>query len=83
MKEESIGLWKHADGDELPEIDREVIALTTCGRVVFAHRPVELWIGKNVDTGEKHTYYPARYGKGQWNAPDILWWLDVEIPKID
>ena len=72
--------WKSADGSELPAIDREVIALTTEGKVVFAHRPKESWDGKNIDTGEVTTYYPERYGAGQWNAPDIKWWLDIEIP---
>ena len=74
--------WKSADGDDLPEIDREVIALTTRGKVVFAHRPVESYIGKDIFTGKKVKRLPARYGVGQWNTPDILWWLDVEIPKI-
>lgn len=72
--------WKSADGSELPAIDREVIALTTEGKVVFAHRPKESWQGKNIVTGEVTTYYPERYGAGQWNAPDIKWWLDIEIP---
>ena len=72
--------WKSADGGELPAIDREVIALTNDGKVVFAHRPKESWQGKNIDTGKVTTYYPERYGAGQWNAPDIKWWLDIEIP---
>ena len=72
--------WKSADGSELPAIDREVIALTTEGKVVFAHRPKESWTGKNIVTGEVTTYHPERYGAGQWNAPDIKWWLDIEIP---
>jgi hypothetical protein len=57
--------WKSADGSELPAIDREVIALTTDGKVVFAHRPKESWQGKNIITGEVTTYYPERYGAGQ------------------
>ena len=72
--------WKSADGSELPAIDREVIALTTKGKVVFAHRPKESWQGKNIVTGEVTTYYPERYGAGLWNAPDIKWWLDIDIP---
>ena len=75
--------WKSADGDELPDIDREVIALTADGKVVFAHRPIESWQGKNLDTGEVTTHYPKRYGVGGWNAPDIKWWLDIQIPNID
>ena len=72
--------WKSADGSELPAIDREVIALTTEGKVVFAHRPKESWQGKNIDTGEVTTYHPERYGAGGWNLPDIKWWLDIDIP---
>lgn len=75
--------WKVADGEELPAIDREVIALTKEGRVVFAHRPPESWTGKNIATGEVTTHTPARYGKGGWNAPDILFWLDIEIPNVE
>ena len=72
--------WKSADGSELPAIDREVIALTTEGKVVFAHRPKESWTGKNIVTGEVTTYCPERYGAGQWNIPDIKWWLNIDIP---
>lgn len=75
-------LWKNADGPDLPAIDREVIALTTNGKVVFAHRPVELWTGKNILTGKSTTYYPKRYDKAGWNQPDIKYWLDIEIPEI-
>ena len=71
--------WKSADGSELPAIDREVIALTTEGNVVFAHRPKESWTGKNIVTGEVTTYHPERYGAGGWNWPDIKWWLDIDI----
>ena len=72
--------WKSADGSELPAIDREVIALTTEGKVVFAHRPKESWTGKNIVTGEVTTYHPERYGAGGWNWTDIKWWLDIDIP---
>ena len=72
--------WKSADGSELPAIDREVIALTTEGKVVFAHRPKESWTGKNIVTGEVTTYHPERYGAGGWNWPGIKWWLDIDIP---
>ena len=71
--------WKSADGSELPAIDREVIALTTEGKVVFAHRPKESWTGKNIVTGEVTTYHPERYGAGGWNWPDIKWWIDIDI----
>lgn len=75
-------LWKHADGDDLPEIDREVIALLDNGKVVFAHRPPEYWDGKNIVTGKVTRNYPKTYDKGGWNIPDVKWWLDCQIPKM-
>ena len=74
-------LWKPADGDDLPEIDREVIALLDNGKVVFAHRPPEFWDGKNIITGKVTRYYPKTYDKGGWNIPDVKYWLNVELPK--
>ena len=74
-------LWKPADGDYLPEIDREVIALLSNGKVVFAHRPPEYWDGKNIITNEVTRYKPKRYDKGEWNIPDVKWWLDLDLPK--
>lgn len=71
-------LWHDADGDYLPEIDREVIVLCECEKyegycVCFGHRPdPKDWIGK-----------PLIYGKGGWNIPDVKWWLDSNIPKED
>ena len=76
-------LWKSADSNDLPELDREVIVLLTNGKIVFAHRPKESWTGKNIDTGEVTTYYPKRYDKGGWNIPDVRWWLDCELPKME
>lgn len=73
--------WHDAQGADLPELDREVIALLTNGKVVFAHRPKESWTGKNIDTGELTTYYPERYDKGGWNQPDVKYWLDCELPN--
>lgn len=85
--------WKPADGDDLPEIDREVIALegiidTTandcfCGyKVVFAHRPTkEGYEGKSIATGLVEHYTPKTYGEGGWNIPNIVYWLDIELPK--
>ena len=75
-------LWKPADGDDLPEIDREVIALLEDGKVVFAHRPPEYWDGKNIITNEVTRYEPKRYDKGGWNQPNVKWWLDLELPKM-
>ena len=82
-------LWKDAQGDDLPEIDREVIVLVkslpededSLLKVAFAHRPPEYWEGKNIGTGEITRYEPMRYDKGQWNQPAVVWWLDVKLPK--
>ena len=74
-------LWKSADGDDLPNIGREVIALLDNGKVVFAHRPPEYWDGKNIVTGKVTRNYPKTYDKGGWNIPNIVYWLDVELPK--
>ena len=27
------------------------------------------------------TLVPKTYGEGGWNIPDIVYWLDVELPK--
>jgi len=75
-------LWHDAQGDYLPIYDREVIVLTTNGRVCFAHRPVESYTGISiVNHSETEEYYPEKYGKGGWNIPDVEWWLDAEIPQ--
>ena len=66
-------LWKSANGDDLPEIDREVIALLNNGKVVFAHRPnPKGFDGKSFTTGEVEHYTPKTYDKGGWNIPDIV-----------
>lgn len=81
-------LWHPADGDDLPEIDREVVVLYQRYplegneyAVGFAHRPREFWDGKNIATGEVTRYYPKRYDRGGWNSPNIKWWLDLDLPK--
>jgi len=74
-------LWKPADGEDLPEINREVIALLGWGKVVFAHRPPEFWDGKDIVTGKVTRNFPKTYDKGGWNQPDVKYWLDVELPK--
>jgi hypothetical protein len=74
-------LWKPADGDCLPEIDREVIAILDNGKVVFAHRPPEFWDGKNIITGKVTRNYPKTYGKGGWNIPNLKYWLDYPLPE--
>lgn len=74
---------KQADGDDLPELDREVIAILSNGKVVYAHRPKEYWDGENMGTGKVTRYYPKRYDKGGWNMPDVKYWLDIDISFID
>ena len=67
-------LWKDAQGEDLPEIDREVIALVKmygCYKVVYAHRP---------NVNELDTYQPMPFDKGGWNMPDIAYWLDLDLP---
>jgi len=77
-------LWKPADGDDLPEYDREVIALLDNGKVVFAHRPPEYWDGKDIVTGKVTRNYPKTYDKGGWNIPNVKWWLDVyKLPNME
>lgn len=86
-------LWKSAEGTDLPIFDREVIALEGivdptatdcfCGyKVVFAHRPtLEGYDGKSIATGVVEHYTPKTYGEGGWNIPNIVYWLDVKLPK--
>jgi hypothetical protein len=78
-------LWKNAQGDELPTIDREVIALLNNGKVVFAHRPYKgKYLGKNLTTGNIETFENKTYDKGGWNQPDVKWWLDIEkLPNME
>lgn len=81
-------LWKDAQEDDLPEIDREVIVLCDDGhggyKVCFGHRPVESYTGISITNhSEMEEYYPERHDKGGWNIPDIRWWLDVELPKME
>jgi len=79
--ERTVKNWKDAQGDDLPEIDREVVALLDNGKVVFAHRPPEYWDGKNIITGKVTRNYPKTYDKGGWNIPNIKYWLDCLMPK--
>ena len=76
-------LWKSADGDDLPEIDREVIALLDNGKVVYSHRPPEYWDGKDIVTGKVTRNYPKTYDKGGWNIPNVKWWLDCSLPNME
>ena len=73
--------WHDAQGDDLPDIDREVIVLRENGAVCFAHRPNKKgYLGKSLVTGNIKTFYPHTYGKGKWNISNVKWWLDVDIP---
>lgn len=75
--------WRDADGDILPDIDREVVVLLKDGKVSFAHRPnPEGWDGKSItDNNIKH-YDVKTYDKGGWNIPDVKWWLNANIPEL-
>ena len=84
-------LWKPADGDDLPEIDREVVVFTQnfpndagIMKVAIAHRPnPNGWDGRNILTGEVDHYTPKTYDKGGWNIPDVKWWLDLDLPNME
>lgn len=83
--------WKPADGNDLPEYEREVIVLYQPSNlelekteycVSFAHRPnPKGWDGKSMLTGKIENYTPKTYGKGGWNIPDVKWWLDLDFPN--
>ena len=85
-------LWKPADGEDLPEIDREVVAfqetfptdvdVPSLFKIVMAHRPnPKGYDGKSITTGQVEHYTPKTYDKGGWNIPDVKYWLDCSIPK--
>ena len=84
-------LWKPADGDDLPEIGREVVVFTQnfpddagIMKVAIAHRPnPNGWDGRNILTGEVNHYTPKTYDKGGWNIPDVKWWLDLDLPNME
>jgi hypothetical protein len=89
---QKTNLWKPADDDDLPEIDREVVAfqeafptdvdVPSLLKVVIAHRPnPKGYDGKSIATGKVEHYTPKTYDKGGWNIPDVKCWLDVELPK--
>lgn len=80
----NANLWHDAQGDDLPEIDREVIVLLNNGKVCFGHRPVESYTGISITNhSQMEEYYPERYGKGGWNIPDVKLWLDVKLPNME
>lgn len=84
-------LWKSADGDDLPELERDMIVLTqpyplegSEYAVSFGHRPdPKGWDGKSITTGVVEHYTPKTYDKGGWNIPDVVLWLDLNIPNLE
>lgn len=84
-------VWKPADGDYLPEIDREVVVFVQnfpndagIMKVAIAHRPnPNGWDGRNILTGEVDHYTPKTYDNGGWNIPDVKWWLDLDLPNME
>ena len=88
-------LWKPADGDDLPEIDREVVVLVKYSTqrnihdkeyftyiVGFGHRPnPNGWDGKSLATSKTEHYTPKTYDKGGWNIPSVKFWLDLPLPE--
>lgn len=87
-------LWKSADGDDLPEIDREVVAFQetfptdvdapSLFKIVMAHRPnPKGYDGKSIATGKVEHYTPKTYDKGGWNIPNLVFWLDLNIPNLE
>ncbi len=84
----NANLWHDAQGDDLPEIDEEVIVLCDDRhggyKVSFGHRPYKKgYLGKSYVTGNIETFYTHTYGKGGWNIPDVRWWLDVKLPNLE
>ena len=79
-------LWKDANGDVLPEIGREVIALVGLDekgdyRVVFAHRVDPDRVIRTTIDNKPLELHPNKYGKAGWNLPNLKYWLDLELPK--
>lgn len=88
VEEYKSHIWHDAQGDDLPEIDREVIVLCNDGhggyKVCFGHRPVESYTGISITNhSETEEYYPERHDKGGWNIPDVKYLLDVELPNLE
>lgn len=71
-------MWKKNVKDDLPDIDREVVALQRMAsgsyKVIYAHRPNPN--GYVIVGGEK--LYAKTYDG--WNQPDVEWWLDLDLP---
>lgn len=69
--------WYDAQGDIVPEYDREVIVIGRDGKVFYGHRPDP----EEVTMVEGKPYHAKTYDKNGWNWPNIALWLDVEIPE--
>lgn len=39
-------------------------------------------VGSTFKEGDRH-YGVQTYDKGGWNIPDVKFWLDCELPKIE
>ncbi len=82
-------LWKDAQGNDLPAIDREVVVFTQnfpddagIMRIAIAHRPnPNGWDGKLLSTGKVEHFEPKTYDKGGWSIPDVKYWLDAPLPE--
>lgn len=88
--------WKKAQGEDLPEYGREVIVLVKYNtrnnihnaeyptyRVHFGHRPdPKGWDGKSITSGEVVHHDVKTYDEGGWNQPNVIYWLDMKLPKI-
>ena len=62
--ENKVTIWVSVK-DELPPVDKEVIVLTTIGRISFGHI-VDKKIAKDYNG---------------WNIPDVEYWLPFVNPK--
>ena len=62
--ENKVNIWVSVK-DELPPVDKEVIVLTTIGRISFGHI-VDKKIAKDYNG---------------WNIPDVEYWLPFVNPK--
>lgn len=79
-------LWKDAEGDYLPLIDKEVIALEGLDeesnyRVIFAHRVDPDRVIRTTIDNKPLELHSSKYGKAGWNLPNLKYWLDLELPK--
>ena len=75
--------WKDAQGEDLPEYDREVIVLIQdCPddpeymKVFYGYRPNPN--GYEIVNGKK--FHHMTYGKGGWCWGNVKYWLDLELP---